>query len=101
MCVIKEEAKECTVVFACPGLSANDLTVTFEKETCCLNIDGKASDKEFDEFFDTDISYSEIIQKKYASDDISYSVKNGIGKVVLGISKDVVVVQSKDIKLDK
>lgn len=90
-----EKERECLYVFCCPAISGSDLTVTLEKESCTLSIKGESKDKEVNDVIDTKVSISVEVPKRYVSDKIKLSVKDGVGKVRLELSDDVIVAQAQ------
>lgn len=90
------ETPDKKIIFVtCPGLSKEDITVSFDSKDGILEILGNPKeDKEFGAF-DLSLKGSITISKKYRSKTIEAKVENGILSIIFGLADDVNLVSVK------
>lgn len=90
-----EKAEKLEVLFFCPGLTKDELTISFDKKEGVLEINGKPKEDTLSEIMDLEVSGKISVSPKYRSESVEASVINGIAKVEFGLAKEVNIVKFK------
>ena len=90
---IKLMPKLFVVVFLCPAITKDDLTVTFSPKSGTLDIVGKPAKNVADSLPDFELGMTETIKvpEKYNSKSVKLTVVDGVGTIEIEISPDVIV----------
>lgn len=83
------------VFIMCPGLSKNEVTISFDKKEGVLEVQGIPDKSTLSENVELSINGKLTISPKYRSEKIDASVEDGILTIVFGLSKDVGLVTIK------
>jgi len=89
-----EAASEMKVIILCPGISKNEINVSFNKKEGILEIFGEPKKSEVSEEFDLEVKGKLQIPAKFRSDEVSFSVNDGVGIIKLGLAKDVQIIKA-------
>jgi HSP20 family molecular chaperone IbpA len=86
---VKSSADKLEVFILCPGLSKDEVTISFDKKEGILDIMGEPKEKNTSETFELGISGKITIPAKHRSNKIEASVENGVATVTFGLAEDV------------
>lgn len=91
----KESADKLEVFVMCPGLSKDEVTISFDKKEGVLEVMGIPKENAVSEILDLAISGKIDISPKYRSKEIEAVVENGIATIVFGLAEDVNLIDVK------
>lgn len=92
---LKESADKLEVFILCPGLSKNEVVISFDKKEGILEIMGTPEKTELSEIIELDISGKVQISPKYRSEDVKLKIDKGIAIVEFGLAKDVKLIKAE------
>jgi len=90
-----ESPDKLEVFIMCPGLSGDEVTISFDKKEGVLEVQGIPEKSTLSESVELGINGKVDISPKYRSEEISASIDDGILKVTFGLSKDVNLISVK------
>ena len=79
----------------CPGLSKEEVTISFDKKEGVLEIQGMPEKSTLSESVELGVIGKITISPKYRADKIDASVEDGILKITFGLAKDVSLIPVK------
>jgi len=79
----------------CPGLSKEEITISFDKKEGILEIQGIPEKSTLSESVELCIGGKITISPKYRAEDIDAEVDDGVLKITFGLSKDVSLITVK------
>lgn len=90
-----ESPEKLELFIMCPGLSKEEVTISFDKKEGILEVQGVPKKSTLSETVELSIKGKLTISPKYRSEKIDADVYNGILTVVFGLAKDVTLVTVK------
>lgn len=90
-----ESPEKLEVFIMCPGLSKEEVTISFDKKEGILEIQGVPEKSTLSEAIELGINGKITITPKYRADKIDAVVEDGILKVTFGLAEDVSLVTVK------
>ena len=90
-----ESPEKLELFVMCPGLSKDEVTISFDKKDGILEIQGVPKKSILSDNVELDISGKMTISPKYRSDKTSATVENGVLTMVFGLAKDVELIPVK------
>jgi len=90
-----ESPEKLELFIMCPGLSKEEVTISFDKKEGILEVQGIPEKSTLSESVELGISGKLTISPKYRAENIDASVEDGILKVTFGLSKDVSLISVK------
>lgn len=92
---MKKGADKLEVFVLCPGLSKDEVTISFDKKEGVLEIMGVPKESTVSGIIELDVSGKINISPKYRSKEIEAVVENGIATISFGLAEDVNLVTVK------
>lgn len=90
-----ESPEKLEVFIMCPGLSKEEITISFDKKEGVLEVQGIPEKSTVSENIELNLKGKLTISPKYRAENIDASVEDGILKVIFGLSKDVSLISVK------
>lgn len=90
-----ESPEKLELFVMCPGLSKEEITISFDKKEGILEIQGTPEKSVLSKNVELDINGKLTVSPKYRSEKINATVENGILTIVFGLAKDVDLVTIK------
>ena len=90
-----ESPEKLELFVLCPGLSKEEVTVSFDKKEGILEIQGVPNKSSLSEAVELNIKGKVSISPKYRSENIDATVEDGVLTVAFGLAKDVNLVDVK------
>ena len=90
-----ESPEKLELFIMCPGLSKEEVTISFDKKEGILEVQGIPSKSTLSENVELAINGKLTVSPKYRSEKIEASVEDGILKVVFGLASDVSLITVK------
>lgn len=92
---VKESADKLEVFILCPGLSKDEVVISFDKKEGILEVMGTPEKNDLSEIIDLDISGKLAISPKYRSEVVKLRINNGIAIIEFGLAKDVKLIKAE------
>lgn len=92
---LKESADKLEVFITCPGLSKEEVTISFDKKEGILEVMGIPEKSDASELIDLEIAGKIEISPKYRSKKVDAKVENGLATITFGLAEDVELLDVK------
>lgn len=92
---IVESPEKLDLFIMCPGLSKDEVTISFDKKEGILEVQGIPEKSTLSENVELAIDGKLTISPKYRSEKIDALVEDGILRITFGLAKDVSLIRPK------
>jgi HSP20 family molecular chaperone IbpA len=89
----KESADKLEVFILCPGLTKEDIAISFDKKEGVLEVNGTPKENDISKIIDLEITGKITISPKYRSEKVAAKISNGVAVLEFGLAKDVNLVE--------